>query len=281
MAAIAFIGDCTTTTALAVAAGWPGRGDDPLLDVARSPHPVVVECDRSGGSLAAWLDLAPTPSLSTAVTALHREATTELATSPAHRLVDPFLRRSASGVRVMTSPFRSREARTAVDEGGRVLFGLLSSMADTVALFDTGRHDLAATHPAVRHAELVVVIHRQDASSARAAAARLERLSESLDTLADAGRRTALAVIGDEPFGVDEIIDFAGGLRTHWLLPSDPLAAAVLAGRSGVSARRLARLPLMRAAAAMAADLSDAIDRRPSTYDDIAPSPAIVGGAER
>jgi hypothetical protein len=35
-------------------------------------------------------------------------------------------------------------------------------------------------------------------------------------------------------------------------LPVDPLGAAVLAGRAGVSARRLQRLPLLRATARLA-----------------------------
>ena len=43
MSVIAVIGDCATTSALALAARWPAD------DV------VVLEADRTGGSLAAWL----------------------------------------------------------------------------------------------------------------------------------------------------------------------------------------------------------------------------------
>jgi hypothetical protein len=42
-------------------------------------------------------------------------------------------------------------------------------------------------------------------------------------------------------------------------LGDDPLAAATLAGRSGVSAKRLRRLPLMRDAARLAGDLADLV----------------------
>ena len=56
VALIAVIGDCTTTTALAMASAWP-------LD----REVVVLEADRRGGSLASWLDTPATPSLTTIV----------------------------------------------------------------------------------------------------------------------------------------------------------------------------------------------------------------------
>jgi hypothetical protein len=50
------------------------------------------------------------------------------------------------------------------------------------------------------------------------------------------------------------------------------LAAATLAGRSGVSAKRLRRFPLMRDAARLAGDLADLLgsDRAPGTTRDSA-----------
>ncbi len=62
--------------------------------------------------------------------------------------------------------------------------------------------------------------------------------------------------MGDAPFGhaeIDRFVADAGGRTPVVPVPNDPLAAAVLAGRTGVSARRLARLPLMRAAGDLAA----------------------------
>ena len=61
-----------------------------------------------------------------------------------------------------------------------------------------------------------------------------------------------VAVIGADPFEFDQIetflADSASAPRRVVGLPVDGLTAAVYAGRTGVSARRLARLPLARAA---------------------------------
>ena len=63
-----------------------------------------------------------------------------------------------------------------------------------------------------------------------------------------------LGVIGDEPFDVAEIADYVGSKTATTIAAAhpialDPLSASVLAGRSGVSAKRLARLPLARSIA--------------------------------
>ena len=68
-------------------------------------------------------------------------------------------------------------------------------------------------------------------------------------------------MIGRAPFDADEIAGFVGAgavvSPTVFELADDPLAAAVLAGRSGVSQRRLLRLPLLRSAAVLAAYVSN------------------------
>ena len=56
MTIVAIVGDCTTTTCVALAAGWPV--DDEVL---------ILEADPSGGSLAGWLDTPNSPSLATIV----------------------------------------------------------------------------------------------------------------------------------------------------------------------------------------------------------------------
>ncbi len=60
-----------------------------------------------------------------------------------------------------------------------------------------------------------------------------------------------VAVVGAAPFDLDEIESFLAesvGVNAIVGLPVDELAAAVFGGRTGVSERRLARLPLIRAA---------------------------------
>ena len=257
MTTIAVTGDLVTTTVLALAAGWPSSdAPDPVTHVGRDDI-VVVECDPTGGSLAAWLDMPATPSISTVVTALHQAT----ATSDRQRwsVVEHRIRLSPAGPRVLPAPFRAREARSAVSEAGRELLPLLAGVGHTTALLDLGRLDVMSTPPALLQSELTVVVHRQEPASARAAAARLERLAEAIDHLATTTRRAALVVVGDEPFAVEEIVAFAAPDLAHWSLPFDPLAAAVLAGRHGVSARRLARQPLLRAAADVSADLASTI----------------------
>jgi hypothetical protein len=106
-----------------------------------------------------------------------------------------------------------------------------------------------------------VIVHRQAAASAPAATVRIERLVESIEDLAHLDAAFVLAVIGRSPFDPAEVGQFVSqavpGTLLHTVtLSDDPLAAATLAGRSGVSARRLRRLPLMRDAAGLAADLA-------------------------
>lgn len=254
MSLIVVGGDAATTTALALAAGWPEPPPDDLaggdVDV------VVVEADPSGGSLAAWLDTPLSPSLSSVVTALHQGSSTGATRPTQWSTIDTMVRRSPAGVRFVPAPFRTREARGAIVEADLLLFPLLAALDHTVALVDVGRIDPLRLPTAVRHADLTLVVHRQDSSSAPAATVRLERLAETTEALRDAGAAVALALVGEDPFSLGEVVDFASPDGPASSLALDPLSAAVLAGRTGVSSRRLARLPLMRSAAHAASGLA-------------------------
>jgi hypothetical protein len=253
VAAIALVGDCTTTTALALAAAWPSNapaGDSTEHDL------IVVEVDPRGGSLAAWLDTPLSPSLSTVVTALHHGASTGATSPTMWNTIDAMIRRSASGVRFIPAPFRSIEARRAVAEAERTLLPLLAATTNTIALLDGGDIDPGRPPAACQHADITVVCHRLDSSSASAATVRLERLAERVESLRNGGHDVAVAVIGDEPFPLDEVLDFAAPGTQGWQIAVDPLAAAVFAGRTGVSERRLGRLPLVRSASRVASDLA-------------------------
>lgn len=252
MAVIVVGGDCATTTAVALAAGWPDR-ERPIGDIHREV--VLVEADPSGGSLAAWLDTPLSPSLSTVVTTLHQRITTGSTAPTQWSTIDAMIRRSASGVRFVPAPFRTREARGAISEADLTLFPLLAGNDRVIALVDVGRIDPFRLPASVQVADLTVVVHRQDTSSAPAATVRLERLAETLEVLQDEGRRVALGVIGDAPFSLAEVVEFTAPNGPAWTLSPDPLSAAVLAGRAGVSSRRLGRLPLMRSTAHAAGDL--------------------------
>ena len=241
MGTIAIIGDRTTTTTLAIAVGW-NAGTTPL----------VVEADPSGGSLAAWLDMPVNPSLSTIVAQ---------GGTPTWSGLEPMVRTSRQGLRIIPAPVRSREAGRAIDESCRALLPMLAADSGRTTLLDLGRSAPTDAVPrTARGAEAVVVCHRQERASARAAAVRLERLAETVELLGELDVPLTIALIGDQPYAGDEVLDYltdADGAMSSAepslvSVPVDPLCAAVLAGRIGVSARRLARLPLMRTARSLA-----------------------------
>jgi hypothetical protein len=124
---VAIAGDATTTTAVAIAAGWPtDRGGDV----------VVLEADPHGGSLAGWLDTPAQPSLATIV------ANAGIDAGRSHRTVldtvDAVTRRSDSGVRFIPNAVRARAAHRAVEEAALVVVPALAG-APTVVLADVGR----------------------------------------------------------------------------------------------------------------------------------------------
>ncbi|MGH9135277.1 MAG: hypothetical protein ACRDZZ_15165 [Ilumatobacteraceae bacterium] len=236
MSLVAVTGDLATTTTLALAAAWP------LVDDV-----LVVEADPRGGSLASWLDIPVAPSLSAVVTR---------ATAGEWPVIERLSRLTPSGLRVIPAPVRAVEASRAVAEASDSVLPTLASLASPVVLADAGPCTPAGgVTAAVARSTLTLVVHRQAQQSARAAAVRLERLAECFEQLTAAGVETLLAVVGRTPFDAHEIAGFVGAVKAPpvFELADDPLGAAVLAGRSGVSPRRLLRLPLLRTSGALAA----------------------------
>jgi hypothetical protein len=254
---VAIAGDHATTTTLALAAAWPVN-DDVL----------VIETDPRGGSLAAWLDIPVAPSLSAVVTR---------ATAGEWAVIDRLSRVTPSGLRVIPAPVRAVEATRAVAEATDAILPTLASLTSPVVLADAGPLSgqtgvgTGGAAAVVAQAALTVVVHRQAQQSARAAGVRLERLAECFDQLTSSAAETVLAVIGGAPFDAAEIASFVGAnavvAPAVFELADDPLAAAVLAGRSGVSRRRLLRLPLLRSSGALAAYVSNRLTEL-TTIDD-------------
>jgi hypothetical protein len=245
MPIVAVIGDVTTTTTVALATAWPA--DDDVL---------VFEADRSGGSLAAWLDVPASPTLATVVA----NAGSDAGRSTVLGTIDAMTHRTATGIAFLALPFTARAATRAVEEAGAAVIPALAGSA-TIVLADVGRaHPGDPTPAVVRSSALTVVVHRQERASAAAESPRLERLVESVDRLARSSP-PALAVVGDQPFDPAEIAAFVdtscpGALVGTAYLDHDPLAASVFAGHRGVSAARLRRLPLVRSAASTATVLA-------------------------
>jgi len=126
--------------------------------------------------------------------------------------------------------------------------------------------------------DLLVLVVAQRPSSEGAAAAHIGRMTGVADQLrASAGAQPSVAVlvIGDRPFDPFEVgahVRSRLGVVSHervgdeaandphsgvFAFPSDPLAAAVLAGRAGMSARRWSRTRLGRAATFAARELAE------------------------
>lgn len=242
MGIVAVAGDMATTTAVALAAAWPRANDV-----------IVVEADPSGGDLAAWFDLPVTPSLSTVVTRVLDGSWPE---------IERHARLAPSGLRLVPAPASAVEAQQAVAESARSLVGSLAALRAPVTIADTGRlAPLAAGHPFIGAAAVTVLVHRQSSQSPSAAAVRLQRLADQLESLAGITGGVVVAIVGANPFGLDEIDTFLSGRAASTVgLPIDELSANVIAGRTGVSERRLARLPLMRAAGDLAVVVQRALD---------------------
>lgn len=232
MGIVAVAGDACTTTTVALASSWPVSEDA-----------IVIEADPSGGDLAAWFDMPVSPSLSTVVTRVLDGAWPE---------IERFTRLADSGLRLVPAPSRAGEAAQAVGESTRSLVSTLAALRSPITIADTGSLQASpAAHPFVGTAAVTIVVHRQAPQSAGAAAVRLQRLSDQLEAFATVPSSLIVAVVGATPFGLAEIETFLAdsiGVSSIVGLPTDELAAAVFGGRTGVSARRLARLPLMRAA---------------------------------
>ncbi len=266
MTLVAVVGDAATTTAVALAAGWSAPDDA-----------VVLEADPTGGSLAGWLDTPAHPSLSTVVahvgTNTDRSALTTL---------DAMTHRSASGVRFVAAPVRARAAHRAVEEAAVALFPTIAD-APLAVIADAGRHRAGEPPTAVlRLADVVVIVHRQANASAAAATVRIERLVETVEELAHLDADVVLAVIGATPFDPAEIGSFVlqavpESIGTTVALADDPLAAATIAGRAGVSAKRLRRLPLLRDASLVADAVLDLVAARPLDLEVT----SVPGGSRR
>jgi hypothetical protein len=232
---VAVLGDCATTTSIALAAAWSVSDDV-----------VVIEADPRGGSLAGWLDVPPSSTLSTAVTiAPHGEWSA----------IAPLVHPTPSGLCVLPAPVREMEASRVVEEAGRALLPALADRPAPTAIADAGRVSSVAPLPVVvQLAHVAVLVHRQLPHAAGAEAVRVERLADVLAALATTNADIVVAVIGRRPFEPAEVVDIAAGpIDVTWVeLADDPVTAAVLAGRTGVSRRRVARMPLSRGARALA-----------------------------
>ena len=238
MSLVAVVGDGCTTTALGLAAAWPVG--EPCM---------VAEFDPAGGCLAAWLDVPRSPGLADVVAS---------ASPGSWATVRAMSQRSQSGVEVLVAPTRSVEAAAVVLAATTAVLPVLCGLDLPVVVADGGRMRGPLSALALQ-AGVVVIAHRQQRGSAAAAALGLERVAETAAQLAARSIPMVVALIGAQPYGVDEVAQF---VRADVVvgLADDPWAAAVLAGRAG-SGTRLSRSPLMRSIVELAGVVSQWLPR--------------------
>ncbi|MEV0112545.1 hypothetical protein AB0H77_04695 [Streptomyces sp. NPDC050844] len=221
-----------TTSVLALAAAWPVAKD-------RGVRPVAVEADCSGGDVAVRFGVPHTPGLLDVATAA-RQPCPGSVLGAAGEL--PF------GVRVVAAPAGHGTCTEAVrllaaESGRRVLTGEASDTG--TVLVDVGRlrEEVKGLWAA---ADSAVLVTRGEADALAHAYAYL--LDRDLHA-----RPVVVAVVGQCRYSSAEIRD-ALGLDHVVLLPWDPRAAQILAGRSQAELRRHGwRTPsLMTAAGRMA-----------------------------
>lgn len=222
----------STTTALLLAASMP-------------EHPtLLMECDPSGGDVAAWCGLRETPGWGTAAVTGDRSWVG----------LRGHMQELPSRLAVLTAPTRGAQARVAVRESDGRFGPLLRSMPDVIAVADCGRIENGPPVWTVG-AQRVVLLVRQSSASPGATLARVDRAGEALEMLRAADAPVSVVVIGARPYSANEV-----ALALDWpvwaTLPEDPAGAALAAGAWTIG-KGASRSPLARAARPIAARVVD------------------------
>ena len=291
MTVVGLLGDRTTTTAMALAVSWPGNRPvtlieaDPtggsLLGWLDDPSPLGRRTLRREGERQR--------PLGTPIDDFLRD----LEHPPAGNLgraVDIAAGENAGDSHVgeldfITAPIHPLEAERAVS---RLPFTSPSMHRDShwgswsvqrICLVDLGsrpHRPLDGVDPSAL--DLLVMVVAQRPATEGAAAAHIGRMSGIADQLRSLGEAlppVVVLVVGDRPFDPFEVGDHVRSRlgvvsdersgdevanepsSAVLVLPSDPLAAAVLAGRAGMSARRWSKTRLGRAATFAARELAE------------------------
>jgi hypothetical protein len=211
-----------TTTVLACASVWPGRV-------------LLVEASEDGGALAARFGLAVEPGLTTlAAASRHTVGGDTAGLLDEHAQTLP----GTDRITALVGPAALEPAQALLRTCAARLAGLLES-AETDVLIDAGRMPAAPlAAPLIESADRLVLVVRPRVEELTALAHRLAHLS----TL---GPAPGVLLVGDRPYGPDEVAD-AIGAPVLGVLAADPAAADALAACGPT--RRLARSSLLRTA---------------------------------
>jgi MinD-like ATPase involved in chromosome partitioning or flagellar assembly len=246
-----------TTAALALATVWP------------SPRRLLAELDPAGGDLGVRLALPTGAGLAGLATAARRPES--------RQSVWPFARELAGGLWVLPAPPGAEQAsaclRTLATAG--VMHQLAADAAgEAVIIADCGRLDPGSLSGQARvPADAVLVVVRPHLSDLAHVAGRLDAIRQQTDV-------TGLVLItgaglprADPAYPPDEISQ-ALNAPVLGSLPADSRGAAVLAAGRGQQTRAGRRLPLIRAARALA----EAVAVTLPPVSEAAPGPAPAHG---
>jgi hypothetical protein len=221
-----------TTTALALAATWPEHR-----------RCLLIEADPFGGVIGARYRLGDTPGLST-LAAVARKGLDEEA-------VWRNVQRLPGGVAVLVGPASADEAHAVLRDVAGVLADWCTTQTNVDVVVDCGRIGPAApTVEMLVRADAAMVLTRPSLDQLRPAAHRLTALKAS-------GVEASLLLVGDSPYGPDEV---ASTLKAEvgGVIAWDPRTAAVLTGARG-AVRDLRRSPLVRSAATLSDRLANSL----------------------
>ena len=236
-----------TTTALAFAATWPEHR-----------RCLLIEADPFGGVIGARYGLGDTPGLST-LAAVARQGLDEEA-------VWRNVQQLPGGVGVLVGPASAEEAHAVLRDVAVVLAGWCTTQTDVDVIVDCGR--TAPASPAVElltKADATMVLTRPFIDQIRPAAHRLTALQAT-------GAEASLLLVGDSPYGPDEV---AATLKADvgGVISWDPRTAAVLTGARG-AVRDLRRSPLVRSTATLTDRLASSLSES-SRSDGTASTPPV------
>jgi MinD-like ATPase involved in chromosome partitioning or flagellar assembly len=247
-----------TTAALALATVWP------------SPRRLLAELDPAGGDLGVRLALPTGAGLAGLATAARRPES--------RQSVWPFARELAGGLWVLPAPPGAEQAsaclRTLAAAG--VLHRLTADAAagESVVIADCGRLDPGSlSEQAGLLAGVVLVVVRPHLSDLAHVAGRLDAIRQQahvtgLVLITGAGQPHA------DPTYPPEEVSQALNAPVLGSLPADPRGAAVLTAGRGQQTRTGRRLPLTRAARALAEAVADHLP----PASEAAPGPVPADG---
>jgi len=238
-----------TTTALVFAATWPEHR-----------RCLLVEADPFGGVIGARYRLGDTPGLSSLAAGARGGLDEEAVWRNVQQL--------PGGVPVLVGPASADEAHAVLRDVAEVLADWCTTQSDVDVIVDCGR--IGPPSPVVEmltQADAVMVLARGSLDQIRPAAHRLSALKA-------AGVAASLLMVGDSPYGSDEV---AATLNTEvgGVIAWDPRTAAVLTGTRG-AVRHLRRSPLVRSAATLTDRLAGSLRRSPRS-DATTSTPPVEG----